>query len=108
MIYKEKADYNKLQECYDFIKVNYSTKCEKEVYKDALNLYNQLSKSLIESHKDFDDATKKELLKMPLNNDGVEMDIFIFNFNKKNIEILLDVNARETLNQLKEIMDNNK
>ena len=106
-IFYEKADSVILNQCNAFIQINSTTKADYFIFREALQLYIKLSQSMLESHKDFDDAIKLEVDKFIALEKEVSKDIAIIKFNQANYCLMLDVQAHQTLEQLEEIQRNN-
>ena len=107
-IFHEKADSTILSECKDFIQTKRTSRADYYVFREALSLYTKLSQSLLESHKDFDDAIKKEVNKFVDLEEDVSKDIAIIKFNQTNYCLMLDMQAHKVLEQLEEIQRNNR
>ena len=60
MVFYEKADKKILEDCIQFIQKNKDSSGNYYIFKESLRLYIQLSKSLLDSHKDFDAAIINE------------------------------------------------
>ncbi len=108
MKYQEKADVNLLNKCNNFIIQNGNTKGNYQIFREALSLCTELIDNLLLSQKDFDDAVKAELEKMPADKEGPEMDAFVYKFNNTELVLELDVNAHKILDQLELIEKNNR
>lgn len=104
----EKADNQVLARCQEFIEKNINSSGDYYVYKNALNLYVQLSEALIESQKEFDDAIKRETDQIIVLEDGFEKNMAIIKFNQKNYCLYLDIAAHNALEKLEAIEKNNR
>lgn len=108
IVFHEKADQDILNKCKTFIQMNSTSKSDYFVFREALQLYTNLSQSMLESHKDFDDAIKLEADKFIALEEDVSKDIAIIKFNQANYCLTLDVQAHQILEQLEEIQSNNR
>lgn len=104
----EKANEAILKESRDFVKDNIESTADYYIYREALSYYVKLSQSLIDSHKDFDEAIKKETDKLIFLDDGPEKDFHILQFNQANYSLVLDVEAHKVLEQLAQIEIKNR
>lgn len=104
----ETADATILEECQEFIKENSNSHADYHVFKRALELYVKLSQSLIASHKDFDDVIRRESEKIIKLVEGPEKDQLIFQFNKTQYSLVLDIKAHTVLEALNCIEQRNR
>lgn len=107
-VFYEKADQAILNQCKTFIQTNSTTKADYFVFREALQLYTKLSQSMLESHKDFDDAIKLEVDKFIVLEEDASKNIAIIKFNQANYCLILDVQAHQILEQIEEIQRNNR
>lgn len=107
-IFYEKADQVILNQCKTFIQMHSTTKADYFIFREALQLYIKLSQSMLESHKDFDDAIKSEVDKFIVLEEDTSKEIAIIKFNQANYCLMLDVQAHQTLEQLEGIQRNNR
>ena len=84
-----------------------TSKADCFVFREALQLYTRLSQSMLESHKDFDDAIKSETDQFIALED-VAKEIAIIKFNQANYCLIFDVQAHKIPEQLEEIQRNNR
>lgn len=108
MVYKEQADLNVLNKCKNFISDNSNKKGDYQVFREALKLCNELITSLLSSQEEFNKAIEAELAKKPADEEGPEMDAFIYKFNGKKLMLQLDVEAHNVLDKLEIIQKNNR
>lgn len=108
MEYKEQADSKVLKKCKNFILENSNKEGDYQVFREALKLCNELITSLLASQEEFNKAIKAELAKKPANEEGPEMDAFIYKFNNKKLMLKLDVDAHKVLDELEIIKKNNR
>ena len=106
--FHEKADQEILNKCQSFIQMKSTSKADYFVFREALQLYTKLSQSMLESHKDFDDAIKSETNQFIALEEDVTKEIAIIKFNQANYCLILDVQAHKILEQLEEIQRNNR
>ena len=104
----EKSDEVVLNRCKQFVQDNMGKTSDYHVYRDALRLYTELSQSLIDSQKDFDEAITKEAEPIVLLDDGPEKEFRIIQFNQANYSLVLDMEAHKVLEQLMQIEINNR
>jgi hypothetical protein len=107
MKFYQKANTVILEKCSLFIKSNQSGKNNHDIYKRAINLSSDLIDSLLESEKSFNDEIKKHCDILAKLKNGPEKETFIGAFNKKEICLVLDQKAEETLKALNIIIKNN-
>jgi len=104
----EKADPNILIESNTFISENENSTGDYFVYREAVDLYIKLSQSLIDSHKDFDEAVRKETDRIVVLEEGPTKDGSIARFNQANFSLVLDQKAHSVLEKLEAIERNNR
>ena len=97
-----------LKECEKFVEDNKDKEHDYFTYRDALHLGTKLINSLLESHKEFDEAVRSELEKYPNEGSEIEQACFMYKFNQKEIVLELDIKAQEILDRLEEIRLNNQ
>jgi hypothetical protein len=107
-VFFEKADQMILNECETFIQNNSSAKATYFVFREALHLYTRLSQSLLDSHKDFDNAIKHEVDKFIALEEDISREAAIIKFNQANYCLVLDAKAHKTLEELEKIQRNNR
>ena len=108
VVFYEKANNAVLQECKEFVELNKESVADYYIYCKALSYYGKLSQSLIDSHKDFEEAIKKETDKFIFLDDGPEKDFYTMRFNLANYSLVLDEVAHRILEQLAQIEKNNR
>lgn len=104
----EKADLNILNESNTFVSKNEDSTGNYFVYREALDLYIKLSQSLIDSHKDFDEAIKKEIDTIVVLEEGPTKDGSIARFKQSHYSLVLDQKAHTVLEKLEEIERRNR
>ena len=104
----EKADEKILEKCILFIQKNEGSSGQYYVFKECLNLFTQLSKSLLDSHKEFDAAIKAESDKIIELTENIEKEIAIYRFNQAHYCLVLDEKAHKVLEELERIEKNNR
>ena len=104
--YYEKANPEIIEESKQFIEENKETTGDYFAFRKALSLYIQLSESLIESHKAFDEAIQADIDKYISKGDigGYLLENVL---NSKQYKLYLDVEAHVVLNELYKIQHNN-
>ena len=104
----EKADPNILNESNAFVCKNENSTGNYFVYRKALGLYIKLSQSLIDSHKEFDEAIKKEIDTIVVLEEGPTKDGSIARFNQAHYSLVLDQKAHTVLEKIEEIERKNR
>ncbi len=107
-VFYEKANDAILRQCQDFILNNKNVTADYYVFRKALELYVELSQSLLESQKEFNDAIKKETDKIVHLQRDIEKQIAVNKFNQANYTLVLDRDAHSVLEQLETIERNNR
>ena len=108
VVFHEKANGEILQECKNFVEANKESVADYYIYRESLSYYGKLSQSLIDSHKDFEEAIKKETDKFIFLDNGPEKDFYTMQFNQANYSLVLDTGAYHILEQLAQIEKNNR
>ena len=107
-VFYENADQTILNECESFIQNNSFSKANYFLFREALYLYTKLSQSLLDSHKAFDDAIKKEVDRFIALEEDASKEVAIIKFNQANYCLVLDIKAHKTLEELEKIQRNNR
>ena len=104
---EEANDYIK-KECKQFIEEHKDIKNNYMVYSNAIKLTSKLIESLIESHKEFDEAIDREWEIYQKKDSDVSKYLFAEYFNNKGYKLYLDAEAHKLLQNLETIENNNK
>lgn len=107
MYFQEKADSEVLLRCKDFVVKSKEIVNDYQTFRNALYLGIELRKSLIASHKDFDDFLIERIKDIDFL-DGIERDVFVIKFNNEKHSLLLDVEAHHVLDELEVIEKRNR
>ena len=99
-VFYEKADEKILKESENFVEFNKEIKGDNFVCRESLDLFIKLSRSLMDSQKDFDAAIKIESDKIDTLEDGPSKDCAIARFNQANYVLILDKEAHDVLKKL--------
>lgn len=105
--YYEKGNFKILKKCESFARKNSNVTNNHAIGSKALKLSNKLLGSLLRSQRSFDNRIRTELKQINSCPQSLQQQIYIYQFNQKNICLVLDVESHKAIDDLNIIINNN-